>query len=167
MHSIHICQSQGSEVANMILYRLPEEWETVKITMRGLTWSFTEEHMIATIRDEDNIHRRRTKSQKAKAPYAPPKRRSKKGNSSTSDRHALYCTYCDKDGHTTSKCWNKPPYYYPRCKIQGHTLQNCSEKGKKKAKLWGKTSKGKGKNAKHKRREEEEDEKLGKVVWWC
>ena len=118
---------------------LPEEWETFKITMRGVSRKYTENEMIATIRDEDIAYRRKMESEKAYAANSPPQRRSIKGNSSNSDRQTPHCSHCNKDGHTASKCWNKPPYYCPKCKAQGHALGDCSGKGKQKTYPGGNT----------------------------
>ena len=64
-----------------LVQSVPEEWETLKKTMRGLSTTMTEAEMIATIRDEDNVYRRSTESERAYIANAPPKRRSNKGNS--------------------------------------------------------------------------------------
>ena len=121
----------------------PEEWDTFKRTMRWLSRKYSEAQMIATIRDEDNTYRHRTK--RAYTVNALPQR-SCKGNSSTLMRQTLHCSCCNKDGHTTSKCWNKPPNYSPKCKEQGRTLRDCSGKGNQKANSGGNTSKGKAPN---------------------
>ena len=147
---------------NYLIMGLTEEWETFKTTLRGTSRSpsSTEDHILATIRDEDVVQLRKTESERVYATNYHPKRKNK-GSSSGSDRQTLHCSYCDKDGHTASKCWYKPPYYCPKCKTKGHTLKDCSEKGKK-SNPRGNTSKGKGKSAKQKhKREEEDDEEEG------
>ena len=94
----------------------------------------------------------------AYAANVPPKRRKNKSNSSNSARVVLHCSHCKKDGHIASKCWNKPPYYCLKCKAQGHTLRDCSGKGKQKANAGGNTSKSKGNGAKQKHKREEDEE---------
>ena len=94
-------------------------------------------------------------SERAYTTNAPTK---KKSNSSNSDKQTLHNAFCDKDGHTASKCWNEPPFYCPKCKTQGHTLRECADKGKKKTNAGGKPFKGKGKQVKQKQKSEEEEE---------
>ena len=120
---------------DFLVQGLPEHWETFKTTMRGQIRHLTEEQMIAYIQDEDRHLQARNGSDVMYAVSAPPRRRVSTTESSTSeadaDTETLHCTFCNKSGHTAAKCWNKPPYYCPKCKAQGHNLQNCPEKGKK------------------------------------
>ena len=111
---------------NYLIMGLPEEWETFKTTLRGTTRSpsSTEDHIIATIRDEDVVQLRKTETKRVYAANVHSKRKNK-GSPSSSDRLTMHCSYCDKDSHTTAKCWNKPPYYCPKCKAKGHTLKDC------------------------------------------
>jgi len=78
----------------------------------------------------------------------------------------LRCRHCNKEGHIATKCWNKPPYYCPKCKTQGHSLQNCPERGKKNSKE--NSSKSTDRiarlNKKKERRKEKEDEDSGLLM---
>jgi len=83
-------------------------------------------------------------------------------SSTKADKETLHCTFCNKTGHTATKCWNKPPYYCPRCKIQGHNLQTCTVKGKKNTNPEDHKFKGEGKPARQtgKKNEKEEERTL-------
>ena len=104
------------------------------------------------IKDEDGHMQQRSNLDKMHATSAPPHRRVSTVESSTSratpKRETVHCTFCNKMGHTAGKCWNKPPYYCPKRKTQGHTLSGCLEKGKKKSNPGEFTSQGERHSAK-------------------
>ena len=102
---------------DFLVQGLPEEWDTFRTTMRTLVRSLTEDEMIANIRNEDDVQQRMNEPERVYTTREPPRGRG--GTRGTnSDRQTLHCTNCDKDGHTTARCWNKHPYYCPKCKAQ-------------------------------------------------
>jgi hypothetical protein len=116
---------------------IPEEWETFKTTMRGQIRSLSESDLIAYIKGEDKRLDIKSRADMVYAARAPSKGRKTKAHtqdfSKQTGKDTAHCTYCNKDGHIAAKCWNKPPFYCPRCKTQGHNLQSCPDKGKTRA----------------------------------
>ena len=103
--------------------------------MQGHIRHLTEEQMIAYIEDEDRHLQARNGSEIMYVVSAPPRMRVSTTRSSTleadADTETLHCTFCNKSSHTSAKCKNKPPYYFPKCKAQVHHLQSSPEKGKR------------------------------------
>ena len=58
----------------------------------------------------------------------------KHGNGKKKEKVHYHCDFCDKDGHTESRCWfNKDCKYYRfcrKCKNEGHTEKLCKTKKK-------------------------------------
>jgi len=116
---------------------IPEEWETFKTTMRGQIRSLSESDLIAYIKGEDKRLDIKSRADMVYAARAASKGRMPKTHTKSSSHQAgkdtAHCTYCNKVGHIAAKCWNKPPFYCPRCKTQGHNLQSCPDNGKERA----------------------------------
>ena len=135
---------------SFLLEGVPDDWYVFKTSMRTQLRTILEEDLIGCIRDEDLRMQAQENPERIYAAKVPSRKITTTQGSSSNTQHEsdnLHCTFCNKDGHTAAKCWNKPPYYCIRCKKTGHSIGSCT-KGKKGETQDGKSSKGEPKHAK-------------------